>query len=181
MRGVVFAEFLRFAEKSVSAGFVSDMIEDLKPGSGGVYDPTDEYDHAEILDMLAYIARKTGDDPTALTHAFGHFLFGSFVQQHPELLRDKTQALDFLEGIEGHIHANMNELIPPANPPSINTERRDKDELVMHYKSDRPFAELCRALIEASLDHFGVTGEIENRMTPGDGKEAIFVVRTDEG
>ena len=87
-------------------------------------------------------------------------------------------ALDFLHGIEAHIHEHVRTLVPKSQPPSFEVSRPKPDELIMHYLSARPFADLCAGLIEASLEHFGVNASVVYRPIGDTKSEAVFTITT---
>ena len=176
MHGLVFQEFLDFAEDATSAGFVRDMLTAIAPPSGGRYHASGRYDHAELEAMIEHICRRTGEDRTTMLREFGRKLFGTFATLHSDLFRDQTEALDFLERIEDHIHTEIRKIDPQNAPPYFTCERLASDKLVMRYRSHRPYAALCVGLIEAALQHFALPGEISIEDATPDGRRATFVI-----
>lgn len=178
MHGIMFREFFLFAENATSEGFVNDMIRAVHPGREAAYDAPGPYDVANLLAMMDFLASRTGYETSELCYDFGWRLFQRFTQHHPELFADQTDALDFLQGIEAHIHEQVRELVPKSNPPRFDIARPNVNELVMHYQSDRPFADLCAGLIDAALDHYKAVGTVQRRPV-GDAKtEAVFTITT---
>ena len=72
-------------------------------------------------------------------HDFGRYLFGQLASSHSDVIGDETKILDFLEGIETHIHKEVRKLYPDAELPIFDTERHDSKNLTMDYESSRPF------------------------------------------
>ena len=179
MHGQMFREFLVFAEDATSSGFVDDMICAVQPAGRQIYDAPGPHDVNDLIAMMDFLARRTGYEPSELCYDFGWRLFQRFTVHHPDLFIDQTNALDFLQGIEAHIHDQVRALVPKSNPPRFEVTRSRANELVMHYQSDRPFADLCAGLIDAALDHFKAAGQVRRRAV-GDGKtEAVFTIVTD--
>ena len=177
MRGMVFTEFLDFVEEATSPAFVEDMLDAVETSTGGAYSAVGNYDHGDILNMVGYISEKTGQPVPALVHAFGRSLFDRFVRLYPDFFTDQTRALDFLQNIESHIHTEVRKLYPDSRPPVFDVSRPDAGELVMHYQSDRPFADLCAGLIEGALAHFGDTATVERDDRSAAGNDAVFTIR----
>lgn len=178
MHGIMFREFFLFAEDATSKGFVDDMIRATHPDGGEAYDASGPYEVGRLLAMMDYLAQRTGYETGELHYDFGWRLFGRFAFHHPELFADQTNALDFLEGIEAHIHDQVRVLVPKSDPPQFGVSRPRPNELVMHYQSSRPFADLCAGLIDAALDHYQAGGMV-HRHPIGDAKtEAIFTITT---
>ncbi|MGB0504914.1 MAG: heme NO-binding domain-containing protein [Pikeienuella sp.] len=178
MRGMVFTEFLDFVEGATSADFVEDMLDNVALPSGGAYSAVGNYGHGEILSMVTYVAQETGHPIATLVHQFGERLFERFVELYPGFFVDEKQALDFLEHIEDHIHTEVRKLYPDARPPVFETTRKSKTELVMHYRSTRPFADLCAGLIGGAMKHFGEGASVERVDNTTDGTDSLFTIRT---
>jgi hypothetical protein len=178
MRGMVFTEFLDFVEGATSPEFVENMLDIVAPPSGGAYSAVGNYGHGEILSMVTYFAEQTGNPVATLVYQFGERLFERFVELYPGFFIDEKQALDFLEHIEDHIHTEVHKLYPDARPPVFETARNSETELVMHYRSSRPFADLCAGLIEGAMKHFGEGASVERVDVKTDGTDSLFTIRT---
>jgi len=178
MHGLIFREFLLFAEDATSKGFVEDMIQAAHPKGASDYDALGPYDENQLIAMMDFLGKRTGYDMPELCHDFGQRLFQRFTELHPELFISQTNAIDFLEGIEAHIHDQVRSLVPKSQPPRFDISRPLPNELVMHYQSHRPLADLCAGLIEAAMDHYGEDGRVDRRPV-GDAKtEEIFTITT---
>ena len=178
MHGLMFREFFLFAEDATSKGFVQDMLKAARKTDAGDYDASGPYDQEELIAMMDFLARRTGYEFHELCNDFGRRLFKRFTVLHPELFEDQTMALDFLQGIEAHIHEQVRTLVPKSRPPRFDVSRPRPEELVMHYQSERPFADLCAGLIEAALDHFGADAQVDRRPIGDKNSEAVFTITT---
>jgi len=165
MRGLVFSEFLEFVEQVAGDEMVEDMLDECDLESGGAYTSVGNYDHGEIVKMVTFLNEATGNDVSAMVHDFGRYLFGQLASSHSKIVGDETQLLDFLQGIETHIHTEVRKLYPDAELPMFETERVNEKELIMDYESSRPFADLAHGMIMGASDHF---------------KNALTVKRTDK-
>ncbi|MEO1563457.1 MAG: heme NO-binding domain-containing protein [Pseudomonadota bacterium] len=121
---------------------------------GGAYTSVGTYDHTEMLDMLTFLHTATGQEVSDMVIAFGKHLFGQLADSHKAIFADQNRVLDFLEGIERHIHAEVRKLYPDAELPKFDTERVSDGHLVMIYESARPFADLAYGMIEGASAHF---------------------------
>lgn len=178
MHGLMFREFFLFAEDATSKGFVKDMISVACNTDAGGYDAPGPFDQEELIGMMRFLAQRTDYDFDELCHDFGRRLFHRFTVLHPELFEDQTMALDFLQGIEAHIHDQVRTLVPKSKPPRFDVTRPRDGELVMHYRSERPFADLCAGLIEAALEHFGADAQVHQRQIGTSNSEAVFTITT---
>ncbi|MEM9715138.1 MAG: heme NO-binding domain-containing protein [Pseudomonadota bacterium] len=155
MRGIVFTEFLEFVDQVAGPEMTEKMIDACDLGSGGAYTSVGTYDHLEMIDMLVFLHNATGNEVSEMVTAFGQHLFGQLADSHAEILKDQKEILNFLEGIESHIHSEVRKLYPDAELPTFKTDRISEGELVMHYESTRPFGDLAYGMIKGAADYFG--------------------------
>lgn len=90
-----------------------------------------------------------------MVHAFGANLFGRLVEAHPGIVEDDVGFLDFLAGIETHIHSEVRKLYPDAELPVFDVEHSPPAGLALTYQSTRPFADLAHGMLEGAAKHFG--------------------------
>lgn len=166
MRGLVFTEFLDFVEKTAGPEMVETMLESCNLASGGAYTSVGTYDHEEILNMLAFLNQATGQDVSDMVTAFGRNLFAQLAVHHPAIVQSSETLLDFLEGIETHIHREVRKLYPDAELPYFETVRPRKNMLIMTYQSSRPFVDLAHGMINGAVDHFKDTVRIARENMP---------------
>jgi hypothetical protein len=179
MLGIVFTEFLEMVDSHFSPAIADEMLERSNLPSGGVYAATGNYDHREIIAMVGTLSRLSSVPVDELVQIFGKHLFGQFHQRYPELFIGIHHALDFLEGIEEHIHTEVLKLYPQAELPRFSCERLAPNQLVMNYSSTRPFSNLaygliqgCSALFEEPLDI-----ECENLSVPEEHRVRFTLTR----
>ena len=161
MRGIVFTEFLDFVDAVAGPEMTEKMIMSCDLPSGGSYTSVGSYDHGEMLDMLTFLHTATGQEVSEMVLAFGKHLFGQLAETHAQIFGDQSKVLDFLEGIERHIHAEVRKLYPDAELPKFDTERVSERHLVMLYESERPFADLAQGMIEGASHHFDTGLSVE--------------------
>lgn len=176
MKGMVFTEFIEMVEDVFSPEMADDIIEAADLPSGGAYTAIGTYDHEEMLALVHQLSERTGMSVSALVQAFGRYLFGRFYILYPEMFAEITSVFDFLKNIEEYIHVEVRKLYPDAQLPTFDhAEQTGRFEL--HYRSQRPFADLAEGLIYGCIGHFGsqVTVERQDLSTPP-GTEALFIV-----
>lgn len=174
MRGLVFTEFLDFVETKAGPEMVEEMLDSCDLDSGGAYTSVGFYDHEEILKMLAFLNAASGQAVSEMVNAFGHHLFGQLIIQHPEMKQNGVALLDFLEGIETHIHREVRKLYPNAELPYFKAIRTDKNHLTLEYRSSRPFADLAHGMISGAITHFKKPASVKRENISDDGGHAAI-------
>ena len=169
MRGLVFSEFLEFVENAAGEDMVEDMLDACELESGGAYTSVGNYDHGEIIKMVTFLNEATGNDVSAMVHDFGRYLFGQLANSHTKIIGEETQLLDFLQGIETHIHTEVRKLYPNAELPMFETDRISENHLIMDYESSGPFADLAHGMIMGASDHFKNKLEVSREDIQADG------------
>lgn len=169
MRGLVFTEFLEFVEATAGAEMVETMLDAVNLESDGAYTAVGTYDHNELLSMLGFLNQATGQDVSDMVRAFGRHLFGQLAKSHPAIVGEPGTILDFLEGIEDHIHKEVRKLYPEAELPKFTTERPSGNVLVMDYHSTRPFADLAEGMINGASDFFDRAITVDRKPSPNNG------------
>ena len=154
MKGIIFTEFLEMLEEKFSDSFVEDLIDTCDLPSGGAYSAVGTYDHQEVVTLVTALSEKTGVPAADLQKTYGQYLFGRFVALYPRFFENVTDAYDFLEAVEAHIHSEVQKLYPDARPPRVDGARVGNSQLTLDYRSDRPFADVAEGLIRGCLDHF---------------------------
>lgn len=134
---------------------------------------------APLPEMIDRLAELTGEIPADLRYAFGRRLFERFTLLYPDFIPMDGGVLDFLLGLERHVHVEMRALYPDARPPRLMCERVDQRTLTLRYRSDQPVAEMCAGMIEAALAHFESEGAVIREGAAPDA-DAVFVIRLKE-
>jgi hypothetical protein len=176
MKGMVFTEFIEMVEEVFSADMADDIIEDADLPSGGAYTAIGTYDHGEMVSLVGQLSQRTGVPVPDLLRAFGRHLFGRFSILYPEMFQDIHSVFDFLKKIESYIHVEVRKLYPDAQLPSFDHQEQD-DRFELHYRSQRPFADLAEGLILGCIAHFdGQLVVNRHDISSPPGTEARFVV-----
>lgn len=177
MKGIIFNEFLIMVEKEFGAEMVELIIEDAKPASGAAYTNVGTYDHAEIVDLVVALSKRTGAEAPVLIKAFGKFLFHSFGNKHGDMISSYSNGLDLLKDIHDHIHVEVAKLYSNAQLPDFTTEQSNDSSLKMTYASERKMSDLAEGLIEETMIHFGHKYELEKKLIEEDGSVVEFNIQ----
>jgi len=157
MLGIVFNEFVEMVEETFSADMVERMIAATEDRlrSRAAYTAFAQYDHEEMLLLVAELSRLTSIDMPDLVRRYGQHLFGRFVVRYPAFFHGISDTFTFLERVETHIHYEVRTLYPEAELPTFTCTRTGPRSMDMVYKSSRPFAMLALGLVEGCGHHFG--------------------------
>jgi hypothetical protein len=179
MKGVVFTEFLEYVEKCYSPELVDDIIEASDLASGGAYTSVGTYPYQELVKLIQALSAKTGSEVPDLIHAFGKHLFGRLITAYPMFLIGVESSFEFLRSVEDKIHFKVRKLYPNAELPTFEYQSNHPDELIIIYRSKRPFKDLAAGMIEGCIEHFGeaITLTWDRSSQPGDSGVRYLLVR----
>jgi hypothetical protein len=175
MKGIVFTEFMEMCEKSHGLTFTNDLILESELESKGAYTSVGTYDHREIFKLVKNLSKKTNLSEEQLFKHFAKYFFNTVLDQYADILGDISDPFDLLEIVDSHIHKEVIKLYPDAELPKFNCHRTN-DTLEMIYISPRKMADFAQGLIEATLDHFKTTYNL-NRETEESGNTTFTIVR----
>ena len=174
MKGIIFAELVRFMEEVQSPAFADAVIREAGVPSDGAYGVAGNYPSTEALQLVELAAAKSGIAADQLCISFGQHLFRRFTLLYPFLIDSYATAEDLLTHIGSHIHADVCVLYPDARPPQVHFVRTDGKSIVT-YSSHRPMAMIAYGLVRQCMVHFGdhrtITCEVTNK-----GRQATFVL-----
>ncbi|MCY2962152.1 MAG: heme NO-binding domain-containing protein [Planctomycetota bacterium] len=173
MKGVVFTEFLDFADGRLGAAVVEGALVNCDLKSGGAYTAVGTYDHEELVAILSEICRQTGHSANALLRDFGEHLFATLARGYPVLLETSSDSFSLLEKVEGVIHVEVRKLYPDAQLPTFKHERLGPHELVLDYHSERAFGDLADGLLRGCFAHFKESVEMTREEAAGSGGTQI--------
>lgn len=177
MKGVVFTEFLEMVEDKFSPETADRIIEDAALPTCGVYAATGTYDADELVKLVGCLSSHADMSVPDLLVAYGMALFGRFHVLYSGFFEGVESAFQFLEGVHGYIHVEVRKLYPEAELPQFEHQMRGPDEMVMVYRSERPFAMFAEGLIRGCIEHFGESIALSHEdLSGGQGNHSRFVL-----
>ena len=174
MKGIIFAELVRFMEEAQSPAFADDVIKRAALPGNGVYKPVGNYPAAEALALVEHASQVSGIDGAELCRLFGNYIFHRFLLLYPHIMSSYTTAESLLSHVGSHIHHEVVVLYPDARPPQI-TATTVGGVTTMTYRSHRPMAAIAFGLIQGCMAHYGDARSIRWEASNG-GREATFVL-----
>lgn len=175
MKGIVFTEFFEMVEQTFGYDMVDTLIETTELESGGVYTSVGTYNHSEIVNLVVNLSKQTKTEIEVLLHAFGRYLFDTFLKSYPMFFEKASNSFEFLASIDNYIHVEVQKLYPDATLPRFSTDIVD-GKMEMIYKSERSMSALAQGLMEKTLEHYGEDLEISRELISEDGSEVKFVI-----
>lgn len=177
MHGIVFHELEQFVSARFGAAAWPDLLD--KAGLfGRKYDPLESYDDGEVLGLLEAATRATGLSADVILEKFGEFIAPDLLQAFWAVVRPEWKALDLLEHTETAIHSVVRLRSPNATPPTLRTERRGPDEVVIYYGSPRKLCALARGIVRGVGTHYDQALEITEPACMHRGApECVLVIR----
>ncbi|WED23735.1 heme NO-binding domain-containing protein [Vibrio sp. JC009] len=177
MKGIVFTEFIEMVEELFSPDIADEIIMESDLPSDGIYTSVATYDHHEMLTLVTKLSEKTGLPVAELVRSYGKHLLGRFVVLYPDFFAKVDGTFSFLDTIENHVHVEVRKLYTDVELPTFETSRDENGNMVMHYSSSRPFADLAEGLIKGVIDHFGEEIQLTREDVEGsNGSEAFFTL-----
>ena len=175
MKGIIFTNFVEMVDEVFSPELTEELLESVELPSGAAYTTVGSYDHAEIIALVTKLSEMTGEDVPKLVQAFGKYLFSALSDAHPDYVDGVSNTFGLLNQVHHHIHVEVRKLYPDAELPHIECEHQN-GSLVVHYRSDRPFADVAEGLIAGCADHFNEIITIERTRDSGDGCDVHFTL-----
>ena len=157
MKGIIFTEFIELVETAFGYTVANALLESCDLPSGGAYTSVGTYDHLEILTLVGQLQKLTGTPAPDLLETYGKYLFPKLADQMTAMSLKFDGALDLLCSLETIIHKEVLKLYPDAELPSFDIEKINIKEILMEYRSCRPFAHLAKGLIDGCGDYYQQT------------------------
>ena len=177
MKGLVFTEFLEMVENQAGLEAVDRLISTVDPPSGGAYTAVGTYPHEELVDLTVALSDQIDVPVPDLLEAFGHHCFTRFNAAYPQFFEGVDGTFEFLKTIEEHIHVEVRKLYPDAELPHFEYEEPEPGELLLHYRSSRPFADFCAGLVRGCTEFFGEGVTVQREDDADGGRRATFRLR----
>ncbi|MHB0754952.1 heme NO-binding domain-containing protein [Polaribacter sp. M15] len=176
MKGIVFTEFLELVESKFGLEMLDKIISESKLSSKGTYKPLGTYNFVEMLQLLQSLSSNTSIPVDDLLLAFGEHFFSVLQINYGNLLATYKGPIQMLSSIENHIHVEVQKMYPKAELPTFIVEKKEKNSLVMLYKSSRAMHHFGLGLMYKTFSHFNASANITMKKISEDGTEVRFLI-----
>lgn len=177
MKGTIFVELIKMAEDAFGEDTVDDVLDKANLENDGAFTTVGNYPCSELVKIVMAFSEHSGLSPEVLQRKFGHWMMDHFVENYPVFFQGKQDTFSMLESVDGEIHVEVKKLYPDAELPVFETQRIAPDHLAMTYSSPRPLVEFCHGMIEACLDRFDQTADIQQNPVAAQENATTFDIR----
>ena len=147
MKGLIFTSFLHLVEKEYGLEMVDELITEAAPASGGIYTTVGNYNHNELITMIAVLSKKINLSVGHLTKTFGVYLFAELIAAYPQWITNLNSSFALLSKVDGFIHGEVKKLYPDASPPTVKCTQFSESRMEMIYQSPRCMGDVAEGLI----------------------------------
>lgn len=161
MKGTIFVELVKMAENAFGEDVVDEVLSKADLENDGAFTAVGNYPCSELVKIVVAFSEHSGISGDKLQRMFGHWMMDHFTENYEEFFAGKTDSFSLLEAVDGEIHVEVKKLYPEAELPVFDTERLKDDQLKLTYTSPRPLVEFCHGMVEACLERYNQTAEIE--------------------
>ena len=151
---MVFTEFIDMVEDKFGLEVVDEIISSSNLKTGGVFTAVGTYDHTELVKLVNKLSEKINVPVPDLLKTYGQELFKVFVEKYSDLFTRYDNTLDFLEGVDQHIHVEVSKLYPDAELPKLVFNRTSEDSITLFYESNRKLSDFGIGLIYGCSENF---------------------------
>ncbi len=154
MKGAVFIALNEMIEEQYGLKTWLDLVE--AAGVDGIYTATDNYPDEEVFAIVGAVCEKLNAEPAAVLRAFGEYLFHFLHKSHPAFAEQQPSFFDFIQSIDGVIHAEVHKLDESALTPKIDVRQLDDNHAELAYSSPRKLCFLAEGLLKGSAAYYGI-------------------------
>ena len=133
----------------------------------------------EVQVCMYAAVTDTQTDAEDLLQSFADHLFSVFRKDYGVFFHEVESAAEMLVQIDNHIHVEVKKLYPDAELPKFNYQFEGSN-LVLNYRSPRPFAAVAKALVQGCIKFFGNHETLASSSIAEDQCSAKFVIHVKE-
>lgn len=181
MKGIIFSEFLNLVEAKFGLETVDEIIEKSDLESEGIYTSIGTYSFSEMLQLLNHLSTKTNISIDDLLLVYSEHFFSVIEDSYPGLLASYKDPIEMISSIENHIHVEVRKIYPDAELPTFIVKEKNKDSLIMIYKSSRAMHHFGLGLMNKTFEYFNSKASIVLEKIKENGTEVRFIINKING
>lgn len=177
MHGLILTELKRFADwqhgKAAWQGLLREAGLDDR-----LYVSSGTYPDAEVVALVAVLAKRAGTDPQTVLAQFGEFIVPTLMSTYKPYIKPEWKTLEMIEHTEANIHRAVRVHDPGAAPPELKVRRVSDHEVVVLYESKRRMCAIAKGIIRGVAAHYREHVEINELTCMLKGKPACTIAVT---
>lgn len=177
MRGVIFTEMIEFVENALGFDIADKMIEKASLPNNGAFSQGGNYPFDYMAKLLSTLSKITGKTSNELLFIFGKHLFSTLVRLYGKDIKTTNNALDFIDSVENYVHVEVKKLYPDAELPKFTTIKKEKNELILIYTSNKKLEAFAHGLMVACGEYFQEKLEINFEIISSKPHEVKFTIK----
>jgi len=181
LKGIIFSEFLNLVEAKFGLETVDEIIEKSDLESEGIYTSIGTYSFSEMLQLLNHLSTKTNISIDDLLLVYSEHFFSVIEDSYPGLLASYKDPIEMISSIENHIHVEVRKIYPDAELPTFIVKEKNKDSLIMIYKSSRAMHHFGLGLMNKTFEYFNSKASIVLEKIKENGTEVRFIINKING
>ncbi|MCF6766041.1 heme NO-binding domain-containing protein [Thiotrichales bacterium 19S3-7] len=154
MKGLIFTALNDYIEESFGLAYWDYLIKQSTPQSEGVYTASKSYPDQEIANYIEIICNEKHIKPEVLLEGFGEFLFPELYEFHKTIMNEFDSFNDFIFSVNDIIHVEVNKLWQETKLPTIKTQQKEDQTILMEYSSQRKLCYLAIGLIKGASKQY---------------------------
>jgi hypothetical protein len=181
LKGIIFSEFLNLVEAKFGLETVDEIIEKSDLESEGIYTSIGTYSFSEMLQLLNHLSSKTNILIDDLLLIYAEHFFSVIEDSYPGLLASYKDPIEMISSIENHIHVEVRKIYPDAELPTFIVKEKNKNSLIMIYKSSRAMHHFGLGLMNKTFEYFNSKASIVLEKIKENGTEVRFIINKING
>jgi hypothetical protein len=181
LKGIIFSEFLNLVEAKFGLETVDEIIEKSDLESEGIYTSIGTYSFSEMLQLLNHLSSKTNILIDDLLLIYAEHFFSVIEDSYPGLLASYKDPIEMISSIENHIHVEVRKIYPGAELPTFIVKEKNKNSLIMIYKSSRAMHHFGLGLMNKTFEYFNSKASIVLEKIKENGTEVRFIINKING
>ena len=175
MKGAIFIALNQMVETQHGMVLWEDILDRVKPLSGGIYTSIEAYSDGELFDLVDALAHSLNTNRQTLLKEFGGFLFTQLNNKYPMFTQSEPDFIGFIKSIDGVIHKEVYKLYKNPQLPSLQVDQVDKNNLLITYRSQRKLCHLAEGLLAGAADYYQITCKLDHKRCMHSGSDHCLI------
>jgi hypothetical protein len=154
VKGLYFQELLEMMQDRFSEDIKNQVINASQLEKGKSFTSEGDFDPALFVRMVANFGHIIHLPYSATMRAYGRHLNKSLIRKYPALFKSNPDTFTFLKTFIENAVADLNSKNTGIQIPKLTFTTPEKNQLIIKYESDLPFADVAEGMILSTIDHY---------------------------